>query len=713
MAIWLPVLWMATGICLFAGIHFIHVGSQRRTDRVYLAFGWFCLLVAAYNALSTQLQMLDDVTSLVPVERAHVAVACLVFPAAVWFFGLYTGLRQWRRWLAVAAVLFAALLVLDLASTPSLLLSDLTLLPPLTLPWGERITQFSGAPARFAWLYYLATFLVYVWAVWRCWVLWRHGTRERALPLAIYILIQLAAQANAEYVTVAGTRSIDWDAVPFLALVLLVSRSLTREMQLQSDALATGIEDLRTESARLIQAQQRLRHLAYHDALTDLPNRRALWEAITETIESSRPSGVHGALIVIDLDHFKIINDALGHSIGDQLLCEIAHRLRLAYPGARCASRLGGDEFALLLERLGADAAETQRAAGRIAGELTQQLAEPFHLGEHELTTGISAGIALVQGDTESAETLLRQADLALHRAKASGRSATAMYSAVLQDDAKRRLALEKGLRLAIERDELRLFFQPQIDRHGGLVGAEALLRWKHAEFGFVEPGDFIPLAEETGLIHPLGRFVLQRACAALRTWPSSLYPPPRLAINISPWQLALPDFVTMVTDTLRASGVAPGLITLEITESAFLHDVADAAAKIRQLDAFGIRVAIDDFGTGYASIATLKALPVRELKIDQVFIRDMTTSPGDRFVEAVITLARGLDLYIVAEGVETEAQRAALAAMGCNAFQGYLISRPLDQATLHDWAQRNAARIARLTTDAADRSGDAGLAAP
>ncbi len=697
MAIWLPLLWMATGACLFAGIHFMHVGSQRRTDRVYLAFGWFCLLVGAYNALSAQLQMLDDVRSIVPVERAHVAVACLVFPAAVWFFGLYTGLRHWRRWLAVAAVIFAVLLALDLASTPSLLLSGITLLPPLTLPWGESITQFSGAPTRFAWLYYLATFLVYLWAVWRCWVLWRQDTGERALPLAIYIMIQLAAQAYAEYVTVAGIRSIDWDAVPFLALVLLVSRSLTREMQLQSDALATGIEDLRTESARLLQAQQRLRHLAYHDALTDLPNRRALWEGISEAIESSRSNGADGALIVLDLDHFKIINDALGHGVGDQLLCGIADRLRLAYPDARCAARLGGDEFALLLDRLGDDAALARRAAGRIAEELMQKLAEPFHLGEHELTTGISAGITMVQADTESAETLLRQADLALHRAKASGRSTTAVYSAFMQDDAKRRLALEKGLRLAIERDELQLFFQPQVDGRGRLVGAEALVRWKHAGFGYVEPGDFIPLAEETGLIHPLGRFVLQRACALLRAWPTSPVPPPRLAINISPWQLALPDFVAMVTETLRASGIESSLITLEITESSFLHDVVDAATKIRQLDAFGIRVAIDDFGTGYASIATLKALPVRELKIDQVFIRDMTTSPRDRFVEAVITLARSMDLHIVAEGVETEGQRAALVAMGCNAFQGYLISRPLDQAALLDWAQRNAARIAHV----------------
>ena len=697
MAVWLPLLWMATGVCLFAGIHFMHVGLQHRTDRVYLAFGWFCLLVGAYNALSTELQMLDDVRSIVPVERAHVAIACLVFPAAVWFFGLYTGLRHWRRWLAAAAAIFAVLLALDLASTPSLLLSGITPLSPLTLPWGESIKQFSGAPARFAWFYYLATFMVYLWAIWRCWVLWRLGTRDRALPLAIYIPIQLAAQAYAEYVTVAGIRSIDWDAVPFLALVLLVSRTLTREMRLQSDALATGIEDLRTERARLIQAQQRLRHLAYHDALTDLPNRRALWESLSEAVGSRRSGGAEGTLIVLDLDHFKIINDALGHGVGDQMLCEIAHRLRQAYPRARCAARLGGDEFALLLDDLGNDAAQARRAAGRIAGELAQKLAEPFHLGEHELTTGISAGIAMVQADAESAEMLLRQADLALHRAKASGRSTTAVYSAVMQDDAKRRLALEKGLRLAVERDELQLFFQPQVDGLGGLVGAEALLRWKHAEFGDVEPGEFIPLAEETGLIHPLGRFVLQRACALLRTWPSSRVPPPRLAINVSPWQLARPDFVAMVTETLRASGIGSSLITLEITESAFLHDVADAATKIRQLDSCGIRVAIDDFGTGYASIATLKALPVRELKIDQVFIRDMTTSPRDRFVEAVITLARGMDLHIVAEGVETEGQRAALAAMGCDAFQGYLVSKPLDEAALVDWAQRNAIRIARI----------------
>ena len=280
---------------------------------------------------------------------------------------------------------------------------------------------------------------------------------------------------------------------------------------------------------------------------------------------------------------------------------------------------------------------------------------------------------------------MLRQVDMALYRAKATGRHTAALFEGSMQAQADRRLLLEKGLRLALERDEFELYYQPQLDMQARFIGAEALLRWRHPEHGLIDPAEFIPIAEETGLIHRIGRYVLHQACLELDAWPAS-QAQARLSINVSPWQLFAQDFVRTLQESVASTRADPRRLTLEITENAFLHDLDDAAGKIRSLEAAGFQFSLDDFGSGYTSLASLKKLPVRELKIDRTFIEGLHTGSHDRFIEVMITIAHHLKLFVVAEGVETEEQRVALAGLGCDAIQGYLISHPLPATAFRRW---------------------------
>lgn len=421
MIIWLPILWMAAGFCLFAGIHFLLTGHSQQNARLFPVFGVLCILLAVYLGVSAVLQTPAANAPWVALERLHITVACLVYPTAVWFFSLYSRLKRWRAWVFGSAAVFGVLLLMNLTGDHGLL---------------------------------------------------------RA------------------------------------------------------------------------QAETRLRHMAYNDLQSELPN-----------------------------------------------------------------------------------------------------------------------------------HVLLQQAYAALHVAKGAGHHELAAFTGSMQTEAERRLRLETDLRVAIERKQLQLVYQPQVDRDGRLVGAEALLRWQHPAYGAIDPLELVQMAQDSGQMQAMGRLVLDAAFATLAALP--VRDRFRLAVNISPWQLFFPDFLETVQAAIRAAAVDPTRITLEITETAFIHDIADAAAKIRALDAMGICVSIDDFGTGYASIASLKAFPVRELKIDQTFIRDMSTTQPDRFVTAMIAMGRALNLQVVAEGVEHEAQRDALVAMGCDVLQGYLISKPITATEL------------------------------
>jgi len=428
------------------------------------------------------------------------------------------------------------------------------------------------------------------------------------------------------------------------------------------------------------ESEEQIRNLAFFDTLTHLPNRRLLLDRLQHAMHNSTRHRNHGGLLFIDLDNFKNLNDTLGHDVGDRLLVSVAQRLNLTIRDIDTVARLGGDEFIILLEGLSTDEIRAVAEAERVAEKVLSVLNEPYLLGQNLYHSTPSLGVTLFSGTSLSVDELLKRADMAMYRAKASGRNMIRFFDPSMQAAVEERAALEADLRYALEHEQFELYYQPQVDQCGQVVGAEALLRWAHHARGMVSPAHFIPLAEDTGLILPIGHWVLQTACERLLVWEDMpALAQITLAVNISARQFRHAGFVDDIAEVLSRSGVKPGRLKLEITESMMLDDIEGTIQRLARLKALGVSLSIDDFGTGYSSLSYLKRLPLDQLKIDQSFVRDLTDDPNDAvIVQAIIAMAQRLGLDIIAEGVETEAQRQFLLEHGCNRFQGYLFSRPL-----------------------------------
>ena len=459
-------------------------------------------------------------------------------------------------------------------------------------------------------------------------------------------------------------------------LPMLTSGLLLRDADGHPELLACTAVDI---SERKL-AEAKIHQLAFYDALTGLPNRRLLMDHLQHALAVSARHDSCGALLFIDLDHFKTINDTLGHEVGDQLLRDVADRIRLCVRVGDTVARLGGDEFVVLVEDLG-DAAEV--AAGQaegVAHKIMVALSRPYLLGGREQYSTPSLGVALFTPHSGHADELLKQADLAMYQAKAAGRNCLRFFDPQMQTVVAARAALQDDLRVALQTQQLRLHIQPQVDQAGRVIGAEALLRWLHPVRGYVSPVEFIPVAEDSGMIHDVGQWVLQAACEQLVAWAAQpALQSLSLAVNVSARQFRHPDFVAQVVGILWRTGASAERLKLEITESLMMLDVEDVIAKMEALRAHGVSFSLDDFGTGYSSLTYLKRLPLAQLKIDAAFVRDLLDDPNDAaIVRTIIALARSLALSVVAEGVETEAQRRALAAEGCTLYQGYLFSRPV-----------------------------------
>jgi diguanylate cyclase (GGDEF)-like protein/PAS domain S-box-containing protein len=438
-------------------------------------------------------------------------------------------------------------------------------------------------------------------------------------------------------------------------------------------------------------AEEEIKYLAFYDPLTRLPNRRLLFDRLRQALASGVRGEWRGALLFIDLDNFKTLNDSLGHDHGDLLLQHVAQRLFGCVRAGDTVARLGGDEFVVMLENCGQTSGEAAAHAGTAGKKILAAIRQPCVLGGHEYQSSASIGITLFGDQREAIDELLKQADLAMYQAKAAGRDTLRFFDPEMQAAVTARVTLEKDLRNALRDGEFVLHYQAQVDDHGVVLAAEVLVRWRHPQRGLVFPNDFIPLAEETGLILPLGYWVLETACAQLAVWAeqpgaSGL----ALAVNVSVHQLRQPDFVAQVLAVLARTGADPGKLKLELTESQLMDNVEDTIEKMGALKAWGIGFALDDFGTGYSSLSYLKRLPLEKLKIDRSFVMDVLTDPNDAAIAiTIVTLARSLDLGVVAEGVETEPQRAFLASNGCRVYQGYLFSKPLPLAEFEGFLQR------------------------
>lgn len=428
-------------------------------------------------------------------------------------------------------------------------------------------------------------------------------------------------------------------------------------------------------------AESEIHNLAFFDPLTALPNRRLLLNRLGQARVAGKRSRQFGALLIIDLDHFKNLNDTLGHDIGDRLLVEVASRLRTCIREGDTAARQGGDEFIVMLEDLGSDVHSASVQAEAVAEKIRLSLNEPFLVGgDVQHFHSASIGVSLFCGHDKTTEALLKQADIALYKAKDAGRNSIRFFDSAMQTALEARASLESRLRRALSRDEFVLYVQAQVNGARQLIGAETLLRWQSPHGAMIGPADFIPLAEETGLIVPIGTWVLDTACARLRCWADNpatrrLY----LSVNVSARQFRQPDFVDQVQAALARHGVRPQLLKLELTESLLLDNVENVIGKMQALRAIGVRFSLDDFGTGYASLSYLKRFPFEQLKVDRSFIRDIAVDPDDAaIVRAIIAMGNTLRLNVVAEGVETEEQHRYLAEHGCTCFQGYLFGRPM-----------------------------------
>ncbi len=427
-------------------------------------------------------------------------------------------------------------------------------------------------------------------------------------------------------------------------------------------------------------AEEKINELAFFDQLTGLPNRTLLLDRLRQIMTVSARDGSYGALLFIDLDNFKTLNDTLGHDMGDLLLKQAAQRLAMCVREGDTVARLGGDEFVLALGGLGLNESEAVLGAEIVAEKTLAALSQAYTLGDASHRCTASVGVTLFKGHLSSIEDLMKQADLAMYKAKEAGRNALRFFDLDMEIAVKNRAALEKDLRVAIQEKQFLLYYQAQVVGKGYLTGAEVLLRWQHPQRGMVSPAEFIPLAEETGLILPLGLWVLETACAQLAIWATRLdMAHLTIAVNVSAHQFNQDDFVNQVLTVLKRTGANPQRLKLELTESLLVGDVQNVIEKMLALKVKGVSFSLDDFGTGYSSLSYLKQLPLAQLKIDQSFVRDLLNDQNDAaIVRAIVALAQSLGLGVIAEGVETAAQRDFLASAGCHDYQGYFFSRPL-----------------------------------
>lgn len=662
-AIIVPGYFACAGVLAFAAAMSMLTAAVRRS-RLHLCFALACACSAGACIAMARYYSAPSLAAAEGPMRAIGFWAVLLVYSIFAFVAAYTRVpRQGPGFVALLAL--GSVFLYENARTPfGIWLTSVDSADPIVLPWGETLFHAHGLPSPWNVGLRLLSLAIVGWGVWRLVVRKRAGDRRAGLFLSVYLAILLAASVQGALIDFGVVRTFHAIGAALVGFAVLMGTDLILSLREQEAAMS---------------------HQAFRDPTTGLCNRAALLERLRLFGEEAGRG--FGAVVHVNLDHFKVLNEALSHEVGDRVLREVASRICVACGERAIAGRIGGDEFAAIL----AEAAVTQGAADQrireLADDIVRGLAGPFVLGEQDFHVSASAGITSFECAQAEPAEILGRAALALREAKKSGRHQVCAFAPALQSRAESRFRTVEGLRRAIANDSLQLNYQPQVDAAGRLAGLEALVRWQDGPDGPASPGAFIPLAEETGLIHALGEWTLRRGCAQLASWRrDGIETGGTLSINVSPWQLARPGFVDRLAHIVRETGVDPRGITIEITESAVLYDLQETIARLGAIRASGVRIALDDFGTGYSSLSLVRDLPLDAIKIDQSFVRGIDAGANRHLVKAVVEIAAELHLDLVAEGIENERERSALLELGCPKFQGFLVCRPLPAAELTAW---------------------------
>ena len=680
-----PGYYVCTGILFYTAIIAAVMGMYRMRAPLYIAFASICFWSAAFCFATAIFYKSGNVAAAIEALRWQFACSAPLVFSTFLFIAFYTDATRMRRWFVLGAVVTVVYVAADFLLPLGMRFSVVSASRWIHLPWGEQIYHIEGKLSGWNVVYRSLLVLIVAWAMRRLIVHYRAQREREAIFLAVYILGLFGASIQSALIDWGVFETFNWIGFAFTGFALIMGINLLMSLREHNLELVRTARALQVENGRRREAEAETWRRAYRDPLTGLANRMLILEQLALMCDGSEEA--FGAVLQLNLDHFKVLNDGLSYGVGDAVLREVARRVVETTGDRALVARVGGDEFVAVLHPLVASEEAAREAIERLAADLARDFAAPLRLDEQALNVSASMGIATFPAAGISSHEILAFANMALHEAKRRGRNTVHSFVPRLREDAEARYRMVEGLRRAIDQGELALHYQPQVGRDGRILGAEALARWHSPQLGEVLPASFIPLAEETGLIHSLGEWTLRSGCEQLAQWQREGVPfQGHLSINVSPWQLARPNFVSRLRDIVAASGVDAHRITLEITESAVLYDVGETVAKLKEIRPLGVRIALDDFGTGYSSLSIIKDLPLDAIKIDQSFVRNLKDGATMHLVRVIVAIGEELGLDVVAEGVETEGDLDALDALGCRILQGYLFCRPLAPAQFAAW---------------------------
>ncbi len=657
--------------------------KRPRARSLFIILALLSCVLTGYQLLAAAQLNAADLATARRISIWQLVLAALITPLYV--HALAALARRRQKPVASMVAVGISLLYLLLLQQPDNLGFDGGRQVPIWLFAGGQVFAPAHTPPLMALAVFMA--LAVCLALPQAHAAWQQRRRRLAFGLGLFWVLQVGLSLLCWYAQL-GIFWRDLAGFPFVVLILWITAHLALESVHQGELLQEGKADLKLQVRERQIAENNVRRMAFEDYLTRLPNRMVVHEHIADLLMHRHDNDFRAAFFVLDLDHFKTINDALGHDFGDEVLRCVGQRLSQHIHTASLIARIGGDEFAVLEERI---EGEPRKQIQMTATRILEIMSEPLHVGDHVLDVSCSVGVVMFPTEADTVIDVVRSADIALYEAKKRQRGSYFVFTPQMRELANERLSLEKGLRHALQKDQLSLFFQPQVDASGQQVGAEALIRWNNPAQGFISPLKFIRVAEETGLINPIGDWVMQKSLLALADWLQNEVPfSGSLAINVSTWQFARPDFVRNTQQLISQSGVPAERVTLEVTESALMADVQEVVNKLNQLRDFGVKISLDDFGTGYSSLAYLRDLPLDALKIDKSFVDEVAANPHQPLVESMIAIGKHMQLKVVAEGVETQQQLIHLKAMGCHFYQGYLFSKALPKAEFEKWLQKN-----------------------